>query len=193
MTAVRAQGDTPVDRHVAVLFGGGLAISITGLLVTIFVLAICGGSVGTKGIFDPSTLNTLGVFGGLVGFSVGGYLAGYGLARALRWGSPFGAGVALAICGVIYGPGTCAMGLPVLNCALDGSPGVKRELEVLALETRTNKRVRTTVAVVRHWGSPRDTVELPVPTQLLPTVRVGSRLPVTTHEGALGFAWRETE
>ena len=85
------------------------------------------------------------------------------------------------------------MGLPAINCAFDGSPGVKRELEVLALETRTYKRSRSTVAVVRHWSSPGETVEVPVPSPQLPTVRVGSRIPVTTHEGALGFAWRETE
>lgn len=170
-----------------------LAITIPSMLVSVIVLALWGNAAGTAGIFDTKLMSMLGVVGGLLVFSTGGGLAGYGVARARGWGSPVGAGVGLAICGVIFGPATGAMGLPAINCAFDGSPGVKRELEVLSLEIRTYKRSRSTVAILRHWSSPRATVEMPVSASLLPNVRVGSRIPVTTHEGALGFAWREVD
>lgn len=187
---MRTQG---VDRRTSTFFFVCLAITIPATLVSVIALAIWGNSAGTKGIFEPSTLMTLGAFGGLIVFSVGGGLAGYGMARSRGWGSPLGAGVGLAICGVIFGPASGAMGLPVINCAFDTSPGVKRELEVLSLETRTYRRSRSTVAVLRHWSSPRASVEVAVPAALLPTVRVGSRIPVITHDGALGFPWRELE
>jgi hypothetical protein len=182
-----------LDRRLATLFGGGLVITIPAMLVTVIVFAIWGRSVGTQRIFDSMLLTTLGAFGGLVLFGAGGFGAGIAIGRVLRLDSPPAAGVALALCGVIYGSAAGALGLPLLNCALDGSRPVHHELEVLALEARTYKRSRYTVAILRHFRSPRETLEVTLPATQVATVRVGGRMAVTIREGALGFAFREPE
>jgi hypothetical protein len=182
-----------IDRRGAILLGGGLAVTIPAMIVTVIVLAVWGRSAGTHRILDSSPLTSLGAFMGLVLFAAGGFGAGLAIARVLRWERPAAAGMALAICGLIYGSASGALGLPLLNCALDGSRPTHHTLEVLSLETRSNKRSRYTVAILRHWRSAGETVEVPVPPAQLATVRVGSKLRLTIREGALGFPWRETD
>jgi hypothetical protein len=88
----------------------------------------------------------------------------------------------------IYFLVVAAIGVPIVNVALDPSPPRTRILTVQSFRTGTIKRGVVYVVTVPSWRAGERTLELRVSRAMT----VGERVRVISHEGLLGWDWVES-
>lgn len=185
-----APGASPPGPQGPPLFFVFFGATAGGVLFASIFLGVAGAIAGTSRILHPGSLNAVAIAGALV---LDGLLLFGVWSLGRRRPSPR-SDLWLALAGSLSIVNVIAflLGLPLLDVALDGSRAEVHSVEIVSKrEVRVGKtgQGRKILLEVRSWDDPAETVEIEGRgADALPR---GSRVRVTTHPGAIGWAWVE--